>query len=218
MRSLDQQNAIDVARGTAQELSGKKLAAKRRKELGRQLYDVVAVMEEGWPETQPEPETPPVEEPVANTGAFRLLWPVDAALNEDNPFGANPEIYRPIGYEGHPGIDFLASFQPVYACEAGTVVLARAYGTAGNAVRIRHDAQGAYTRYCHFSEIQVTEGQWVERGQQIGISGDTGYADGPHLHLDLWLDSESVNNGYQGRVDAAPYLERDDAAWKPLAA
>ena len=173
---------------------GRYLRTARRRSLGKQLSDVVGLLEREWPS---------VESPESSNEAFTLLWPVDAALNEENPFGANPELYAPLGYPGHPGIDFLADHQPVVACEAGTVTLAGPYGNAGNIVRLRHE--GFETRYCHLSEVHVEAGQWVDRGQQIGISGETGFAQGPHLHLDLWLDGE--RNQYQGRVDAAPYLE-----------
>jgi len=144
---------------------------------------------------------------------IHLLWPVpdDVPLNDQNPFGASPELYAPIGYAGHPGCDFSATKgTDVTACDGGPVVLARLFGTAGNAVRIHHEYGD--TRYCHLSELLVAEGDTVERGQLIGRSGGrpgepgSGYTTGEHLHLDFWLDGEPADNGYGGREDPAPYL------------
>ena len=138
---------------------------------------------------------------------FTLLWPVDAPLNEDNPFGANPELYAPLGCEGHPGIDLMCpEGTPVVAAADGYVSMAGDLGTAGYAARIEHGALACETRYCHLSLLEVLAGDLVAKGQLIGLSGATGYTFGPHLHFDLWLDDEPRDNGYGGRVDPTPYL------------
>jgi murein DD-endopeptidase MepM/ murein hydrolase activator NlpD len=43
--------------------------------------------------------------------------------------------------------------------------------------------QGLLTLYFHLSELKVKEGDSVQRGQEIGLSGGTGRATGPHLHV-----------------------------------
>ena len=68
------------------------------------------------------------------------------------------------------------------ASNAGTVVLARELFYEGNCVVLDH-GQGLLTLYMHLSEIKVTEGEQIERGQEIGLSGGSGRATGPHLHL-----------------------------------
>jgi murein DD-endopeptidase MepM/ murein hydrolase activator NlpD len=64
----------------------------------------------------------------------------------------------------------------------GTVILARPLYFEGNCVVIDH-GQGLLSLYMHLSELKVKEGQQVERGTPIGLSGATGRATGPHLHL-----------------------------------
>jgi murein DD-endopeptidase MepM/ murein hydrolase activator NlpD len=64
----------------------------------------------------------------------------------------------------------------------GTVLLARPLFYEGNFVVIDH-GQGLLTLYLHLSEFKVKEGDPVKRGQVIGLSGGTGRATGPHLHV-----------------------------------
>jgi murein DD-endopeptidase MepM/ murein hydrolase activator NlpD len=83
----------------------------------------------------------------------------------------------------HLGLDFrVPSGTPVAAMNDGTVLLARPLFYEGNFVVIDH-GQGLLTLYLHLSEFKVKEGERVKRGQQIGLSGGTGRATGPHLHV-----------------------------------
>jgi len=107
----------------------------------------------------------------ASTG---WIWPV--VNNVTSYFGPS-----------HPlGIDIEAPYVPVVASRAGQVVFVGgdpccSYGLY---VIIRHD--GEYeTRYAHLSQFSVQLGQWVDAGQQIGISGSTGRSTGAHLHFEV---------------------------------
>lgn len=71
---------------------------------------------------------------------------------------------------------------PVHAANSGKVILARNLFYEGNCVVIDHGQQ-FMTVYMHLSKIQVTEGQTVQTHQLLGLSGATGRATGPHLHL-----------------------------------
>ena len=82
----------------------------------------------------------------------------------------------------HKGMDFRApSGTVVRASNSGIVVLARHLYFEGNCVIIDHGL-GLYTLSMHFSRIDVHEGQHVEPGDKLGLSGATGRVTGPHLH------------------------------------
>jgi len=96
---------------------------------------------------------------------------------------------RPREGHVHAGIDIpLPVGTPVYAMGDGVVIRAQATNAgdaAGIWVGIRH-ADGLVSRYMHLSRTDVALHQRVRRGQQIGLSGNTGiHSSGPHLHADL---------------------------------
>ena len=113
----------------------------------------------------------------------------------NTPFStANPQIYNGMG---HDGVDIAAPIgTPVQAALAGTVL-----GTGntdlvhdssghqcysfGKWVMLVH-GNGINTMYAHLSEIDVTKGQQITTGQVLGLSGETGYATGPHLHFGVY--------------------------------
>jgi murein DD-endopeptidase MepM/ murein hydrolase activator NlpD len=65
---------------------------------------------------------------------------------------------------------------------SGRVILARPLFFEGNCAVIDH-GQGLLTLYLHLSKFLIKEGDDVKKGQQIALSGGTGRATGPHLHL-----------------------------------
>ena len=94
----------------------------------------------------------------------------------------------------HKGIDMGtgAYHIPTYAAAAGTVTLAGEMGTAGLMVEIDH-GDGLVTKYMHHDKIYVEEGQKVEKGQQIGLSGTTGNSTGNHLHFQVEEDGVAID-------------------------
>jgi len=83
----------------------------------------------------------------------------------------------------HQGLDYgVPQGTPVMAVNRGTVLLAQLLFFEGNCVVLDH-GQGLLTIYMHLSKLEVKPGEQVERGQQIALSGGTGRATGPHLHL-----------------------------------
>ncbi|MEU5809138.1 MULTISPECIES: M23 family metallopeptidase [unclassified Streptomyces] len=101
----------------------------------------------------------------------------------------------------HTGIDFhAASGTSVHAVGAGTVVEAGWGGAYGNNVVIKHN-DGTYTQYGHMSSLNVSVGQQVTPGQQIGLSGSTGNSSGPHLHFEA-----RTGASYGSDIDPVAYL------------
>lgn len=72
----------------------------------------------------------------------------------------------------------------VHATKAGTVLIAKGSGYNGgygNMIVINH-TDGSQTLYAHLSKVNVSVGDTVEQNETIGLSGNSGYSTGPHLH------------------------------------
>ncbi|MFM7334330.1 MAG: M23 family metallopeptidase [Tabrizicola sp.] len=164
-------------------------------------------------------------------GAFELVLPVDCTLGEtcyiqqyfdhDPGPGAKDFTCGPLVYDGHDGTDFALPTRA--AMEEGVAVLAAAPGTVtrvrdgvadfaptvagkecGNAAVIDH-GQGWETQYCHLKNgsVIVRPGDKVQAGTPIGLIGQSGQAEFPHLHLsvrqnDLKLDPFSLGSSTCG--------------------
>ena len=93
----------------------------------------------------------------------------------------------------HKGTDFQAQEgTPVKAMNRGIVRLAKEFRNYGNTVIIDHGL-GLMTFYMHLSKINVTVGELVPQGHVIGLSGQTGYAAQPHLHLTVRINDVSID-------------------------
>ncbi|MGN1268701.1 MAG: LysM peptidoglycan-binding domain-containing M23 family metallopeptidase [Candidatus Aphodocola sp.] len=96
----------------------------------------------------------------------------------------------------HEAIDIAGSGEgsPIYAAGSGVVVTSQNKGSLGNHVTIDH-GNGYYTLYAHLHSRNVTVGQTVQRGQQIGTMGHTGFATGTHLHFGLYRNGMPYRDG-----------------------
>ncbi len=93
----------------------------------------------------------------------------------------------------HYGIDYgIPKGSDVRACAKGKVVLAESRVSTGWSVVIEH-LPGLYSLYYHMDELKVKEGDMVNEGDLIGLSGMTGLATGPHLHWEMRLNGEAVS-------------------------
>jgi len=112
----------------------------------------------------------------------KFTAPADAAISD--VYGSQ-RIFNGNAQRPHWGLDFrVPTGTPVAAMNQGTVLLARFLYFEGNCVVIDH-GQGLLTLYFHLSEFKVKEGDQVKRGQVLGLSGGTGRATGPHLHVEV---------------------------------
>lgn len=110
----------------------------------------------------------------------RFDAPAEADISD--VFGSQ-RIFNGVAQSPHLGLDFrVPTGTPVAAMNSGTVLLARPLYFEGDFVVIDH-GQGLLTLYLHLSEFKVKEGDVVKRGDIIGLSGGTGRATGPHLHV-----------------------------------
>lgn len=107
----------------------------------------------------------------------------------------------------HWGVDLEAYFVPCMAMGDGVIVRASRFDPVGwgHYVTIQHKG-GWQTIYAHLSEVHVQEGQFVPAGHVIGITGDSGSADGqPHLHLELRMLGVP-DAGPRGQLDPFLYM------------
>ena len=142
-------------------------------------------------------------------------WPVvssyvfeDRRLTENKPvgvissgFGWRKRIFQiknlisrnGVLYEFHTGIDIRSSLRtPVVASAPGEVIATEWVKGYGNLVIIDH-GYNYETYYAHLSEFKIQPGDKVERGQLIGLIGESGRATGPHLHFEIRLKDVPMN-------------------------
>ena len=111
------------------------------------------------------------------------IWPVEGESTDS--FGVRGNQFGGGGAEFHPGQDIAAPRgTPVLAPADGKVVEAGWKNGYGQLIVLDH-GNGLTTRYGHLSKIEVTEGQELKRGEQLGQVGSTGRSTGPHLHYEV---------------------------------
>ncbi len=121
-----------------------------------------------------------------------LAWPAPGVTRVTSEFGYR---YHPILHYNklHTGMDIGApSGTTIVAANAGTVIKAGWNNSYGYMVMIDHGG-GIVTLYAHNSELLVSTGDIVTRGQSISKSGSTGMSTGPHLHFEVRVNGEYVN-------------------------
>ncbi len=115
------------------------------------------------------------------------IWPTTGVVT--SPYGL-----RWGGTDFHPGMDIANDMgTPIVATADGVVEYAGwNSGGYGNMVDINH-GNGIMTRYGHASQVVVSAGQQVKRGQLIAYMGSTGFSTGPHVHYEVHVNGNRVN-------------------------
>ena len=123
----------------------------------------------------------------SNNPNMPSIWPTTGVVT--SPYGL-----RWGGTDFHPGIDIANDMgTPIVATADGVVEYAGwNAGGYGNMVDINH-GNGIMTRYGHASQVVVTAGQYVKRGQLIAYMGSTGFSTGPHVHYEVHVSGQRVN-------------------------
>jgi len=87
----------------------------------------------------------------------------------------------------HHGLDLKGRWgAPIYAIATGKVAISKKMFFEGNFILLDHGNK-IFSGYMHQSKLMVQEGDIVNAGQQIGATGSTGAATGPHLHVFLLI-------------------------------
>jgi murein DD-endopeptidase MepM/ murein hydrolase activator NlpD len=102
-----------------------------------------------------------------------------------DPFTGGGAMHNGLDFKGPMGTSILAAAD-------GKVTSVGLQGGYGNTIEITH-ANGLVTRYAHLAGFNVSLGQKVERGVQIGRMGSTGRSTGSHLHFEVRLNGQAIN-------------------------
>lgn len=126
--------------------------------------------------------------------ALPSRWPVRGPVNSEFGTRLSPWTKSP---EFHAGMDIRAERgTPVQAPAGGLVSHAGTHAEYGLTVILEH-GNDIRSVYGHLSKIHVHQGQRVERGVELGLSGNTGRSSGPHLHYEILVRGQAVNpRGY----------------------
>jgi murein DD-endopeptidase MepM/ murein hydrolase activator NlpD len=118
------------------------------------------------------------------------IWPANGWIS--SPFGVRRDPFTG-RRRFHEGIDITNRIgAPVIAPADGIVTFAKRNGGYGKVIYISHGF-GISTRYGHLNKIYVKVGQHVQRGDLIGLIGNTGRSTGPHLHYEVRINNKPVN-------------------------
>ena len=175
----------------------------------------------------PQPTQPPSPDPVFSTIGVEktgkevplLAHPIKdpARRVTSQRFGDNPDAYAQFGMAGHTGLDFAVPVgTPVVAVDDGQVQEAGELPDYGTYIKLRHP--WGESLYAHLSNLGVTHGEYVSKGEPIALSGNSGNSTGPHLHFAMRLYPYKRGAPFDGFTDPAPYLQNTQAPQPPAQA
>ncbi|WP_162063389.1 M23 family metallopeptidase [Vibrio taketomensis] len=191
---------LDTSHTLSQELEQKR---DQLHLLGKRVYDVESVL--GLSDDTPLDENnleyrldaAAIDSAVRAT-MFRMI-PNESPLDYQRVSSSYGRRTNPISGKRHThtGIDL--------TCKRGTVIIAPADGVVetvrpskkgfGNFLTVRH-AYGFMTSYAHLDKFKVKSGQFVTKGEEIALCGNSGNSTGPHLHYEVRFLGRSLNPQY----------------------
>ncbi len=187
--SAPQPSMLLVAESTAKVEAARRLVPWMEKELQYLAYQSLKRLAKVDPSkeyTQDE-----LQAQLKLLAAAPALWPVRGPITSD--FGWRRALFNSSAREFHSGIDLgVWYYTPVRATKDGVVVAAGWMQGYGNAVEIAHE-MGYSTLYGHNTSLNVKVGQQVKAGDVIARSGQTGYANGPHVHYEIRMNGKPVD-------------------------
>ncbi|MGE5453691.1 MAG: murein hydrolase activator EnvC family protein [Methylocystaceae bacterium] len=125
-------------------------------------------------------------------GTGQFTWPAPGYKRISSDYGMR---YHPIlkVRKLHTGMDIAAPMgAKVLAADGGKVIYRGSLGGYGNVIIVDHGG-GISTLYAHMSAFIAKNGQQVNRGDQIGKVGSTGWSTGAHLHFEVRENGTPVN-------------------------
>ena len=125
---------------------------------------------------------------TAPSGKF--MWPVAGWIKSGFGWRIHP-IFGTNRF--HTGIDIPAPYGTLVKAGDGGEVISAKYSTGYGYYIILYHGGGFATYYAHLSSIKVSVGQFVDRGQVIGLVGSTGWSTGPHLHFEVRINGAPQN-------------------------
>jgi len=157
-------------------------------------------------EIPPEPIQPPTAPAISPLCyPYYATYPITFGWGAQSSDEAIKKKYQEWGLVGHNGIDFgLPEGTEVLACDDGIVSQAGDNGDFGISITIKHS--WGTSIYGHLQSIGVLVNDPVTKKLVIGLSGQTGFVTGPHLHFGIQPIVSDGGNGYGGYVDPTPYL------------
>lgn len=119
-----------------------------------------------------------------------FIYPMKSKITSD--FGTK-RVYNGELKSYHGGTDFRATPNtPIVASNSGIIKIAQNRFYSGNSIVIDH-GQGVYSCYFHLNKMNFKVGDFVKKGEIIGLSGNTGRSTGPHLHFAFRINGIQVN-------------------------
>ncbi len=130
-----------------------------------------------------------IDEYIKDFESNSFFWPCKATKRINSEYGNRILNGK---WNLHKGIDINARYDDIYASKTGVVITAQYSSSYGYCIVIAH-SNGIQTWYAHLSKMSVKVGETVKGGQKIGVSGNSGWSTGPHLHFEIRKNGTPVN-------------------------